>query len=46
VHAVELGVGIALGLLFLAREGFSIAMLRQMPDLREAEPDQPVERVA
>ncbi|HET9545672.1 MAG TPA: lysylphosphatidylglycerol synthase transmembrane domain-containing protein [Gaiellaceae bacterium] len=46
VHAVELGVGIALGLLFLAREGFSIAMLRQMPELREVEPDQPVERVA
>jgi uncharacterized membrane protein YbhN (UPF0104 family) len=46
VHAVELGVGISLGLLFLAREGFSIAVLRRMPDLREAVPDETVERVA
>jgi uncharacterized protein (TIRG00374 family) len=45
VQAIEASVGILLGFLFLAREGFSFAMLRRMPGLAE-EADEPVARVA
>jgi uncharacterized membrane protein YbhN (UPF0104 family) len=43
LQAVEAGVGVALGLVFLAREGLSFAKLREMPeavdaDLASAEP--------
>jgi uncharacterized protein (TIRG00374 family) len=37
LQAVEASVGIALGLIFLAREGLSMAMLREMPEPGEAE---------
>jgi uncharacterized membrane protein YbhN (UPF0104 family) len=46
LQAVEAGVGIALGLVFLAREGFSFAMLRRMPDVTSVEMDERVERIA
>jgi hypothetical protein len=46
LQAIEASVGIALGLVFLAREGFSFAMLRRMPDLSEAGVDDRVERIA
>ncbi len=43
LQAVEAGVGVALGLIFLAREGLSFATLREMPEASEAElpPPQP-----
>jgi uncharacterized protein (TIRG00374 family) len=37
VQAVEMSVGVGVGLLFLAREGLSLAMLRYMPDAAQAE---------
>jgi uncharacterized membrane protein YbhN (UPF0104 family) len=37
LQAIEASVGIALGLAFLAREGLSMAMLREMPEAAEAE---------
>lgn len=37
LQAVEAGVGVALGLIFLAREGLSFAMLREMPEATEAD---------
>ena len=46
LQAIEASVGIALGLLFLAREGFSFAMLRRMPDVGDVELDERVERIA
>jgi uncharacterized membrane protein YbhN (UPF0104 family) len=46
LQAVEAGVGIALGLVFLAREGFSFAMLRRMPDVTAVDVDERVERIA
>jgi uncharacterized membrane protein YbhN (UPF0104 family) len=46
LQAIEASVGIALGLLFLAREGFSFAMLRRMPDAGGVELDERVERIA
>ncbi len=47
VQAIEASVGIVLGLLFLAREGFSFAMLRRMPEMAEHEEvDDRVARVA
>jgi uncharacterized protein (TIRG00374 family) len=40
LQAIEASVGVALGLLFLAREGLSFAMLRRMErSAEEAEPD-------
>jgi len=44
----EASVGIGLGTLFLAREGFSFAMLRRMPEVTEVEVDEDerVERIA
>jgi uncharacterized membrane protein YbhN (UPF0104 family) len=46
LQAIEASVGVALGLVFLAREGFSFAMLRRMPDVSEVELDERVERIA
>ncbi|MDQ3995330.1 MAG: flippase-like domain-containing protein [Actinomycetota bacterium] len=46
LQAIEVSVGVALGLLFLAREGFSFAMLRRMPEVTEVEVDERVERIA
>ena len=36
MQAIEVSVGVSLGLFFLAREGLSVAMLRRMPDAGEA----------
>jgi uncharacterized membrane protein YbhN (UPF0104 family) len=38
LQAIEASVGIGFGLIFLAREGLSVAMLRVMPDASQAEP--------
>lgn len=38
LQAIEASVGIGVGLLFLAREGLSLAMLRVMPSAAQAEP--------
>lgn len=46
LQAIEVVVGVALGLLFLAREGVSFAMLRRMPEVTEVEVDERVERIA
>jgi len=46
LQAIEASVGVGLGLLFLAREGFSFAMLRNMPEVTAVDPDEPVERIA
>ena len=55
LQAIEASVGIGVGLLFLAREGLSFAMLRVMPTADKAEheaeesaeePDRPAERSA
>lgn len=46
LQAIEASVGIALGSLFLAREGYTFAMLRRMPEVTEAEVDERVERIA
>ncbi len=37
LQAIEASVGISVGLIFLAREGLSVAMLRVMPDAAQAE---------
>jgi glycosyltransferase 2 family protein len=37
MQAIEVAVGASLGLLFLAREGLSVAILRRMPDVRKAD---------
>jgi uncharacterized membrane protein YbhN (UPF0104 family) len=42
LQAIEASVGVGVGLLFLAREGLSFAMLRVMPDASQAEaPEKP-----
>jgi uncharacterized membrane protein YbhN (UPF0104 family) len=46
LQAVEVSVGVALGFVFLAREGFSFAMLRRMPEVTDLEVDERVERIA
>ena len=46
LQAIEAAVGIALGLVFLAREGFSFAMLRRMPDMADGDAVDRVEHVA
>jgi uncharacterized protein (TIRG00374 family) len=48
LQAIEASVGIGLGALFLAREGFSFAMLRRMPEVTEVDVDEDerVERIA
>jgi hypothetical protein len=44
LQAIEASVGIGVGLLFLAREGLSFAMLRVMPSANQAElPDEPTQ---
>jgi uncharacterized protein (TIRG00374 family) len=44
LQAIEASVGVGVGLIFLAREGLSFAMLRVMPDASQAElPDDAVE---
>ena len=41
LQAIEASVGVGVGMIFLAREGLSFAMLRRMPDAGEAEvPDE------
>ncbi|MBD0318314.1 MAG: flippase-like domain-containing protein [Thermoleophilia bacterium] len=45
LQAIEAGVGVALGLVFLAREGFSFAMLRRI-DVADVDVNERVERVA
>jgi uncharacterized membrane protein YbhN (UPF0104 family) len=37
LQAIEASVGVGIGMLFLAREGLSFAMLRRMPGAEEAE---------
>ena len=37
LQAIEASVGVGVGVLFLAREGLSFAMLRVMPDAAQAE---------
>jgi len=48
LQAIEASVGVGLGLFYLAREGFSFAMLRRMPEVTdvEVEEDGRVERIA
>lgn len=46
LQAIEASVGIGLGFAFLAREGFSFAMLKRMPEVTEVELDERVERIA
>jgi uncharacterized protein (TIRG00374 family) len=46
VQAIEIGVGVGLGFVFLAREGFTFAMLRRMPEVTDVEIDERVERIA
>jgi glycosyltransferase 2 family protein len=48
LQAIEMSVGVGLGLAFLAREGFSFAMLRRMPEVTEVDfdTDERVERIA
>jgi glycosyltransferase 2 family protein len=48
LQAIEASVGVSLGLVYLAREGFSFAMLRRMPDVTDVEVDghERVERIA
>jgi uncharacterized membrane protein YbhN (UPF0104 family) len=46
LQAIEASVGILLGLVFLAREGFSFAMLRRMPEVTDVEVDEGVPRIA
>jgi uncharacterized membrane protein YbhN (UPF0104 family) len=48
LQAIEASVGVGLGGIFLAREGFSFAMLRRMPEVTDVEVDEDerVERIA
>ena len=46
LQAIEASVGVGVGMLFLAREGLSFAMLRRMPDAAEAEVPQDGEEAA
>jgi len=48
LQVIEASVGIGLGFLFLAREGFTFAMLRRMPEVTEldVDEDERVERIA
>ena len=46
LQAIEASVGVGLGLAFLAREGFTFAMLKRMPEVTEVELDERVERIA
>lgn len=46
LQVIEASVGVGLGLVFLAREGFSFAMLRRLPEVTDVEIDERVERIA
>jgi uncharacterized membrane protein YbhN (UPF0104 family) len=48
LQAIEASVGVGLGFLFLAREGFTFAMLRRMPEVTgvDVNEDERVERIA
>jgi hypothetical protein len=46
LQAIEASVGILLGLVFLAHEGFSFATLRRMPEVTDLDVDPRVPRVA
>jgi uncharacterized membrane protein YbhN (UPF0104 family) len=48
LQAIEAGVGMVLGFIFLAKEGYSFAMLRRMPEVTEVQVDESekVERIA
>ena len=47
LQAIEASVGLSLGLVFLAREGFTFAMLKRMPEMTEVDiDDERVERIA
>jgi uncharacterized membrane protein YbhN (UPF0104 family) len=48
LQAIEASVGVGLGFLFLAREGFTFAMLKRMPEMNEVDMDEDerVERIA
>ena len=48
LQAIEVSVGIGLGFFFLAREGFTFAMLRRMPEVTDVDIDdhERVERIA
>jgi len=48
LQAIEASVGVGLGGIFLAREGFSLAMLTRMPEVTDVEVDEDerVERIA
>jgi uncharacterized protein (TIRG00374 family) len=48
LQAIEASVGIALGFVFLAREGFTFAMLKRMPEVTDVDVDEDerVERIA
>jgi uncharacterized membrane protein YbhN (UPF0104 family) len=48
LQAIEASVGVGLGFLFLAREGFTFAMLKRMPEVTEldVDEDERVERIA
>jgi uncharacterized membrane protein YbhN (UPF0104 family) len=48
LQAIEASVGIGLGFVFLAREGFTFAMLKRMPEVTEmdVDEDERVERIA
>jgi uncharacterized membrane protein YbhN (UPF0104 family) len=48
LQAIEASVGVGLGFFFLAREGFTFAMLRRMPEVTDVEidDDERVERIA
>ena len=43
LQAIEMSVGVGIGLIFLAREGLSFAMLKRMPGAEQAEVAQGVE---
>ena len=48
LQAIEASVGLGLGFIFLAREGFTFAMLRRMPEVTDldVDEDERVERIA
>jgi uncharacterized protein (TIRG00374 family) len=48
LQVIEASVGIGLGFLFLAREGFTFAMLKRMPEMTDVDVDEDerVERIA
>ena len=48
LQAIEAAVGLGLGFIFLAREGFTFAMLKRMPEVTDldVDEDERVERIA